>query len=100
MKRGLSTLLRLVLLVTLTILTAGPVLAQEQTVLGPVRCGTQLVEIGNTKDQILAKCGQPTRIDPGSRGGGETWYYDESSGNFTGLLRFTGEELTSVERSN
>jgi outer membrane protein assembly factor BamE (lipoprotein component of BamABCDE complex) len=100
MKKGSSTLLRLVLLIALTILTAGPVLAQEQTVLGPVRCGTQLVQVGDTKDQILAKCGQPTRIDPGTRGGGETWYYDESSGNFNGLLRFTGEQLTSAERSN
>jgi len=100
MKRGSSPLLRLVLLITLTILPAGPVLAQDQEVLGPVRCGTQLVQVGDTKDEIRAKCGEPTRIDPGSRGGGETWYYDGSSGNFRGFLRFTGPELTSIERSN
>ena len=100
MKRGTSTILRLVLFMTLTILPAGPVLAQDQTVLGPVRCGSKIVQVGDTKDQIRAKCGQPTRIDPGSRGGGETWYYDGSSGNFRGFLRFTGPELTSIERSN
>ncbi len=100
MKTGSSPPLRLILLITLTILTAGPVLAQDQTVLGPVRCGTKIVQVGDTKDQILAKCGKPTRIDPGSRGGGETWYYDGSSGNFRGFLRFTGPELTSIERSN
>ena len=100
MKRGSSTLLLLVLPITLITLSTGPVFAQEQEVLGPVRCGTQLVQVGDTKDQIRAKCGQPTRIDPGSRGGGETWYYDGSSGNFRGFLRFTGPELTSIERSN
>jgi outer membrane protein assembly factor BamE (lipoprotein component of BamABCDE complex) len=96
MKKALSMLLGLALLIALTILTAGPVLAQ--TVLGPVRCGTQLVQVGDTKDQILAKCGQPTTTDPGRRGGGEIWYYDGSSGNFNGLLRFTGPQLTSIER--
>lgn len=100
MKKALSMLLGLVYLVALTILAAGPVLAQDQDVLGPVRCGTQLVQVGDTKDQILAKCGQPTTIDPGTRGGGETWYYDGASGNFNGLLRFTGPQLTSIERSN
>ena len=98
MKRSLSMLLRLVLLVTLSTLTAGPVLAQDQDVLGPVRCGTKLVQVGDTKDQILAKCGQPTTTDPGTRGGGAAWYYDGSRGNFKGLLRFTGPQLTSIER--
>jgi hypothetical protein len=98
MKRGSSTPLRLVLLITLTILTAGPVLAE--TVLGPVRCGTKLVQVGDTKDQILAKCGKPTTISPGSDGGGESWYYDRGSGRFSGFLRFTGPKLTSIERSN
>ena len=100
MKRGTSTILRLVLFMTLTILPAGPVLAQDQTVLGPVRCGTQLVQVGDTKDQILAKCGQPTRIDPGTRDGVDIWYYDGSSGTFSGYLRFTGPNLTSIERSD
>jgi hypothetical protein len=94
MKRGSSTPLRLVLLITLTILTAGPVLAE--TVLGPVRCGTKLVQVGDTKDQILAKCGKPTTISPG----GEKWYYDRGSGRFSGFFRFTGPKLTSIERSN
>ena len=100
MKKALSMLLGLVLLVALTILTAGPVLAQDQDVLGPVRCGTQLVQVGDTKDQILAKCGQPTRIDPGTRDGVDIWYYDGSSGTFSGYLRFTGPNLTSIERSD
>ena len=100
MKRGTSTILRLVLLIALTTPTAGPVLAQDQTVLGPVRCGTQLVQVGDTKDQILAKCGQPTRIDPGTRDGVDIWYYDGSSGTFSGYLRFTGPNLTSIERSS
>ena len=97
MTKGSSIPLRFVLLITLTILTAGPVLAE--TVLGPVRCGTKMVQVGDTKDDILAKCGQPTRIDPGSRGGGEIWYYDRGSTTFSGYFIFTGEKLTSIERS-
>jgi hypothetical protein len=91
MKRGSSIPLRLVLLITLTILTAGPVLAE--TVLGPVRCGTKLVQVGDTKDQILA-------IEPGSDGGVEVWYYDRGSGRFSGYLRFSGPKLMSIERSD
>jgi len=98
MQRGSSTPLRLVLLITLTILTAGPVLAE--TVLGPVRCGTKLVQVGDTKDHVLANCGKPTSIEPGSDGGVEVWYYDRGSGRFSGYLRFSGPKLMSIERSD
>ena len=32
----------------------------------PFRCRTLLVQVGDTKDQIRAKCGERTRIAPGT----------------------------------
>jgi hypothetical protein len=87
-------------LVTLT-MVAVPVLAQMgQSVLSPVRCGTQLIQVGkDTKSSVLAKCGEPTTKNPGRRGGGEVWTYNRGPGKFMGILRFTGPNLTSIEKS-
>ena len=87
-------------LVTLT-MVAVPVLAQMgQSVLSPVRCGTQLIQVGkDTKSSVLAKCGEPTTKNPGRRGGGEVWTYNRGPGKFMGILRFTGPNLTAIEKS-
>jgi Protein of unknown function (DUF2845) len=89
-----------IVLLTLT-MVAVPALAQMgQSVMSPVRCGTQLVQVGkDTKQSVLAKCGEPTSRNPGSRGGGETWFYDRGSGRFSGTAIFTGDKLTAIQRS-
>ena len=98
-KRSFGPLLVVVLL-TLT-MAAVPALAQMgQSVLSPVRCGTQLIQVGkDTKNSVLAKCGEPTTKNPGRRGGGEVWTYNRGPGKFMGILRFTGPNLTSIEKS-
>ena len=80
---------------------AVPALAQMgQSVLSPVRCGTQLIQVGkDTKNSVLAKCGEPTTKNPGRRGGGEVWTYNRGPGKFMGILRFTGPNLTAIEKS-
>jgi hypothetical protein len=87
-------------LVSLT-MVAIPVLAQMgQSVLSPVRCGTQLIQVGkDTQSSVLAKCGEPTTKNPGRRGGGQVWTYNRGSGKFMGILRFTGPNLTAIEKS-
>ena len=94
---------RFVLAIVLLSLTmvAVPALAQMgQSVMSPIRCGTQLVQVGkDTKQSVLAKCGEPTSRNPGSRGGGETWFYDRGSGKFSGTAIFTGDKLTAIQRS-
>jgi hypothetical protein len=82
-------------------LEAIPTLAQTaQSVLSPVRCGTKLIQIGqDTKESVLAKCGEPTEKDPGIKGGGEAWFYNRGSTRFSGVLRFTGDKLTAVHRT-
>ena len=99
MKRSFGLLLAVVLL-TLTMAVV-PALAQMgQSVLSPVRCGTKLIQAGkDTKESVLAKCGQPTTRNPGRRGGGEVWTYNRGTGKFMGILRFTGPNLTSIEKS-
>ena len=94
MKKASSMLLMAVLLSAVIVLVAVPALADMVT---SAKCGTKIVQIGDTKDQVLAKCGQPTTISPGRRGGGEVWYYNPGSGKFTGIARFTGSKLTSIE---
>ena len=94
MKKASSMLFMVVVLSTAIVLMAVPVQADTVT---SARCGTKIVKVGDTKDQVLAKCGQPTTISPGRRGGGEVWYYNPGSGKFTGIARFTGAKLTSIE---
>jgi hypothetical protein len=90
-----------IVLITATLLAAVPVLAQMgQTKLGPVRCGSKLIQIGMTKQQILAACGKPTTESPGRHGGGAVWTYNRGTTGFTGILRFTGPQLTSIERGD
>lgn len=89
--------LAFVLVLTMvTVLMTVPALAQlGQSVMSPVRCGTKLIKVGqDTKQSVLAKCGEPT-----SRGGGRSWFYDRGSGKFSGTLRFTGNKLTAIQKS-
>jgi len=91
-----------VVLITLTFMLAVPALAQMgQSRLSGARCGTKLIQIGrDTKNSILAKCGQPTTRNPGRRGGGEVWTYNRGAGKFKGILRFTGPNLTAIEKGD
>jgi hypothetical protein len=101
MKQIPSSLLLAVVLISLTFMPVVPTLAQMgQSVMSPVRCGTQLVQVGkDTKQSVLAKCGEPTSKNPGRRGGGETWYYNRGSSKFSGTAVFTGDKLTAIQSS-
>ena len=102
MNRKLSGLTPAVALIAVISMLAIPALAQMgQSVLSPVRCGTKLIQVGkDNKNSVLAKCGQPTTRNPGRRGGGEVWTYNRGAGRFMGILRFTGPNLTAIEKSD
>ena len=88
-------------LLTLTMVTVPASAQMGQSVLGPVRCGTQLIQVGkDTQESVLAKCGEPTTRNPGRRGGGQVWTYNRGPNKFMGILRFTGPNLTSIERAD
>ena len=92
----------LLVLITLTAMVAVEALAQMgQSRLTGARCGTQLIQIGrDTKATILRKCGQPTTRNRGREGGGEVWTYNRGAGRFMGILRFTGPNLTAIEKAD
>ena len=101
MKIRFHALMMIIALITVTLTVAVPAFAQMgQSKLGPVRCGTRLIQIGMTKQQILGACGKPTTESPGRRGGGAVWTYNRGTTGFTGILRFTGPQLTSIERGD
>ena len=101
MGKRFSGLILTVVLLGVTMM-AVPTLAQMgQSVLSPVRCGTKLIQAGkDTKNSVLAKCGEPTTKNPGRRGGGEVWTYNRGSGKFMGILRFTGPNLTAIDKAD
>jgi hypothetical protein len=71
-----------------------------------MRCGTDLIDIGNSKSRVAYLCGQPFSKDIGqtkvadNKSGiefiVERWTYDTSVGYFT-ILTFKGDRLVRLE---
>jgi hypothetical protein len=99
MKRKVNVLLWTFLIFSLTIAIAIPNFADA---FYPFRCGTKLVRVGDTKTDILNKCGSPTMQNPGriGTGGVDVWVYNQGSSKTIKILRFTGPKLTSIESSS
>jgi hypothetical protein len=96
----------------------GFVLAVDQ--MESMRCGSKLVRIGDTKVDIVSKCGEPVMRDKvvrsssvkksGKKSGtagkkvqeqsrvDEQWVYDLGPRDFTYTLSFEGVELKSIGR--
>lgn len=72
-----------------------------------MRCQGGLVQVGATKVEVLAKCGEPlNREDTGERllGGRtiytERWTYDMGAGKFMQLLDFAGGVLETISNGS
>ena len=63
------------------------------------RCGTSLVQVGDTKLQVLQKCGEPTFKELVKTDGFivEKWYYDCGAVRFIQILTFSGGSLQTLE---
>lgn len=57
-----------------------------------IRCSSALVQIGDSKMEVMNKCGDPDIKDH------ERWTYDMGEGNFIYLLTFTSDKLVSIEQ--
>ncbi|NIO40866.1 MAG: DUF2845 domain-containing protein [Burkholderiales bacterium] len=55
-----------------------------------MRCGTRLVEIGDTEYQVLQKCGPPTYKQ------GNQWIYDRGPGRFMNIVVFGLGKVLSI----
>lgn len=93
--------MRLIFL-TLIVLLASPVVAQET-----LRCGGKIVQAGMTMEEVKKYCGNPssTRVEvqdvrSGPRVVGTTeihiWHYDRGSMQRTAVLEFDQNELRSI----
>jgi hypothetical protein len=81
------------------LLVAGPALAADT-----LRCGSQLISVGDRSSEVLHKCGQPTaRDDLGYKRSVnrreeypvEEWTYGPNSGMYQ-YLRFEGNRLVQI----
>lgn len=99
MKKKSIVLLGTILIFLLAIPIAVPNFADA---FYPFRCGTKLVRVGDTKTEILNKCGSPTMQNTGrmGTGGADVWVYNQGSSKTMKILRFTGPKLTSIESSS
>lgn len=78
-----------------------------------LRCGSKLIEVGDTKGEVLAKCGEPDFVEDieepvraRNRNGGTyvvgsssktIWTYRRAPGEFPAVLTFDGSTLKSIE---
>jgi hypothetical protein len=99
MKTKSSVLLGAVLILGLTILMAVPNLAEA---FNSFRCKNKLVRVGDTKIDVLKKCGSPTLKGSGrdATGGADVWVYNLGSGKTMRILKFTGPKVTAIEKSD
>lgn len=66
-----------------------------------LRCGSGLAAVGDTKVEVITKCGKPSFGERTSsrRCGIEKSYYDRGSGDFVYVLIFHGGILKYVEQA-
>ncbi len=78
---------KILLLIIIFLLISGEARSSSSESL---RCGSELTAVGDTKVEVMTKCGQPSFKEKTSsrRGGIEKWYYDKGSGDFIYVLIF------------
>lgn len=65
-----------------------------------MRCGTHLVRSGDTKFEVLRRCGEPELkeiVSGADEPRVEQWYYDRGARQFPRVLTFRGLELVRIE---
>ncbi|MCG2635435.1 MAG: DUF2845 domain-containing protein [Gammaproteobacteria bacterium] len=65
-----------------------------------MRCGSYLVKIGDTKDQVVKRCGEPVyreEVSAEVERSEEQWVYDPGSAAFRRILTFRGLRLVDIE---
>jgi len=69
----------------------------EQARAESLRCGTKIVEVGENTGTLLASCGPPTYRVIAKYAGGESWYYDRGSVQFTKKVVTLGGKIIAIE---
>ncbi|MGH8604275.1 MAG: DUF2845 domain-containing protein [Gammaproteobacteria bacterium] len=74
---------------------AGGVLADDT-----FRCGTHLIRAGDTKLDVMEKCGPPVlkeTVSGANEALVEQWHYRPGSRSFQRILTFTGARLVDID---
>lgn len=69
------------------------------------RCGSNIVEKGDSMGTVQMKCGEPMTKNAITSGSGtavrqEVWYYNCGDGNFNYMLTFWGTTLEDIKRTD
>ena len=75
------------------ILVFGVLVATTVFAASGMRCGSRLVEIGDTDYQVLRKCGQPSYKEA------NRWIYDRGVGRFIKILTFGNGKLQFIDET-
>ena len=72
-----------------------------------LRCGNKVISVGDTKAQVLAKCGEPLLVEAGTvekrsrqrtgTASAEQWTYNFGPSKFMKILTFRGSKLMRIE---
>jgi len=99
-------MLRPLALILVMLLSAAPAAA--------LRCGSDLVQVGDHRFEVLAKCGEPALVDSWERKVYlapydnridsrlvriEEWTYNFGSSRFVKILRFENGRLVSIDEA-
>ncbi len=90
-----------------TLLLAGFIVIATPASADTLRCGSKIVDVGFTMDEVRKYCGKPSSatveeqdVRSGNRVVGETqlhiWHYNRSSGQATAVLEFDQDKLISI----
>jgi Protein of unknown function (DUF2845) len=82
------------LLKTYLTLFAVVILAVLYSDAAAMRCGTNLVEPGDSQYEVAMKCGKPTVVEQ------NRWHYDWGSHTFIKILYFTNGQLQTIENGD
>jgi hypothetical protein len=64
------------------------------------RCGTSIVEVGDSVANLLKKCGPPTYRQSPSEARGETWWYNQGAARFITKVVVFGGKITAIEEED
>ena len=64
------------------------------------RCGTSLVEAGDSVADLFKKCGPPTYRQTPREAGAETWWYNQGAARFMTKVVIFGGRITAIEEED
>src|SRR5512139_2046085 len=64
---------------------------------GSIRCGTNLVDSGDSVSDLFKKCGPPTFRQTPREAGAETWWYNQGAARFMTKVVIFGGRITAIE---